>query len=192
MITTAHADDLPILEGLMEGQREATELVYSRCFNQVRIMIENHSGSEDDARDVFQDALIALYKRLHKSDFNLTCKLSSYIQIMCRNMWRSKTRNVQMTTSTDTIAHEVVDIDADVVEQMAGSARRNLMFKHFSELSEDCRKILEQFFAKTPMKEIAAMLDTSEGYIKKRKHVCKSRLMANVQSDPLFKELAHG
>ena len=192
MITTAHADDLPLVEGLREGQREATEQIYSRCFNQVRVMIQNNSGTEDDARDIFQDALIALYRRLQQDDFTLTCKLSSYVQVMCRNLWRTKIRNVQMTTATEKIENEVVDLDARVLDQMAESEKRNLMYKHFNELSDDCKRILELFFAKVPMKEIAEKLDTSEGYIKKRKHVCKSRLMSNVQSDPMFKELING
>lgn len=192
MITTAHAEDLSLLNGLKEGRREATDEIYRRCYNQVRVMIMKNSGSSEDARDIFQDAMLALYQRLQQGDFNLTCKLSSYLQVMCRNLWRTKSRNVSMTTTTEKIDNEIVDLDARVLERMADREQRNLMYRHFNELSDDCKRILELFFSKTPMKEIAEKLETSEGYIKKRKHVCKSRLMENIQSDPLFNELING
>ena len=97
-----------------------------------------------------------------------------------------------MTSQPESIENEVVDLDARVVERMEEGEKRNLMYKHFFTLSEDCKKILELFFAKTPMKKIAEMLETSESYVKKRKHICKTRLMQNVQNDPLFNELRYG
>ena len=191
MITTAHAEDLSLLEGLRAGDREATDQIYARCYNQVRVMIDKASGSSEDARDVFQDAMLALYRRLQQGDFELSCKLSSYVQVMCRNLWRTKLRDTRMTTATEQIDNEVVDLDPRVIKQIEDREKRNLMYKHFDALSDDCRQILEMFFSKVPMAKIAEVLETSEGYIKKRKYVCKTRLMDQIRNDPAFKELAN-
>jgi DNA-directed RNA polymerase specialized sigma subunit len=65
-----------------------------------------------------------------------------------------------------------------------------LYYTHFDALGEKCRQILQWFFDKTPLKEIAKRLDTSEGYIKKRKFQCKKQLIEAIQSDAKFKELS--
>lgn len=192
MISTAHDSDLPLLKGLMEGDNTAINEIYDCCYNQVRIMIHDNSGSSDDAKDVFQDAILAVYRRLHEGDFNLTCKLSSYLQVICRNLWRSRNRRTPMVSLSVLVGKETVDLDDNVIEQMISSDKRNLLYKHFETLEKGCKRILEMFFRKVPMAQIAKEIDSTEAYVKKRKFVCKSRLVDLIKADPLFKELQNG
>lgn len=192
MITTAHDNDLLLLNGLMKGDSKAIDTIYDGCFNQVRIMIKDHKGSADDAKDVFQDAMMVLYRRLHEGDFNLTCKLSSYLQVICRNMWRSKSRRTPMVSLSEHVGPDHVDLDDSIIDQMINSDKQNLMHKHFEVLESGCKKILALFFQKVPMKKIAEEINSSESYVKKRKFICKSRLIEQIKSDPLYKELKNG
>jgi hypothetical protein len=66
------------------------------------------------------------------------------------------------------------------------------MYKHFEALPDNCRKILALFFDKVPMADIAAELQSTEAYIKKRKFLCKSRLVEQIKADPVYKELRNG
>lgn len=192
MITTVHAQDLPLLEGLQNGDSESINTIYTLCFSHVQKMIQRNNGEADDAKDIFQDSLMALYRRLKEGDFSLTCKLSSYLLVVCRNLWRTRLRNNQMITTTENIGEEQVVLDNSVIANILESDRRSLLYKHFDALPEDCRKILGLFFQKIPMAEIAQKMESTEAYMKKRKFVCKSRLIDRIKADPLFKELKNG
>lgn len=189
MITTTHAQDLPLLEGLREGKAGSIERIYEQCYRQTRMMIQKNSGTEEDAKDIFQDALMALYRRLKEGNFELTCKLSSYLQIVSRNLWRARIRNRPVMTTTDQIGDEHVELDGSVIEEILGNDRRKLLYKHFDSLPDDCRQILGLFFKKTSMAEIASQMESTEAYMKKRKFICKSRLIEWIKADPLYKEL---
>jgi DNA-directed RNA polymerase specialized sigma subunit len=84
---------------------------------------------------------------------------------------------------------EEVEMGEDLLEKIDKSEKEALYFKHFRELGESCREILEAYFNKIPVKEIAEKLKTSESYIKKRKFNCKEKLIKSIQDDPLYLEL---
>jgi RNA polymerase sigma factor (sigma-70 family) len=192
MITSAHTKDLPLLEGLRDGKADSIDRIYTACYRQVRVMIMNNAGNEDDAKDIFQDAMMALYLRLRNGDFALTCKLSSYLQVVCRNLWLFRLRNQSVMTTMEKVGDERVQLDNTLIQEMTSIDQRNLMYKHFEALPDNCRKILALFFDKVPMADIAAELQSTEAYIKKRKFLCKSRLVEQIKADPVYKELRNG
>ncbi len=190
MIKAANSDDHQLLEGILPGRSPAIEAVYELALPAVIQWVKENNGSEVDARDIFQEALIALFRKLEKGDFTLTCTLKSFIRIMCRNLWLSRLRNKnRQCSSLEEV--ELVDLDIDIESRLEQSEKEQLFFKHFDLLGEKCRKILQYFFDKMPLKQIAAKLDTSENYIKKRKFVCKEKLIKAIQTDPNFAELSN-
>ena len=64
-----------------------------------------------------------------------------------------------------------------------------LFQQHFLRLSEDCKKILQLFLAKTSLKEIAEIMGfKTEKYAKTRKFMCKEKLKNAIINDPNFKK----
>jgi len=68
--------DTEIVARIHEGDRE----VLIDLYKQYEAMISNHvfqnSGNEDDAKDVLQDTLVALWQNVRKPHFELTVQLS--------------------------------------------------------------------------------------------------------------------
>ena len=190
MIKAANSDDQQLLEGILHSRSPAIEAVYALALPAVIQWVKENNGSEVDARDIFQEALIALFRKLESGDFTLTCTLKSFIRIMCRNLWLSRLRNKNRQCSPLEEV-ELVDLDIDIESRLEQSEKEQLFFKHFDLLGEKCRKILQYFFDKMPLKQIAEKLDTSENYIKKRKFVCKEKLIKAIQTDPNFAELSN-
>ncbi|MDA0783512.1 MAG: sigma factor [Bacteroidetes bacterium] len=60
-------------------------------------MISNHvfqnSGNEDDAKDVLQDTLVALWQNVRKPHFELTVQLSTYLLAIAKNTWLKQLGN---------------------------------------------------------------------------------------------------
>lgn len=188
-IKAKNQDDLSLLKGLQRSDSRAVNAIYDLALPAVIDWVKQNSGSEADARDIFQDALIALYKKINQDNFELTCTLKSYIRIIARNLWLNKLRGKKPDKELDAVVMNEVKMDNDMLERIHQSEQDQLFYRHFDTLGENCKKILQLFFDKTPLKHIATQLDTSENYIKKRKFICKERLIKAVQNDPIFKEL---
>jgi len=61
---------------------------------------------------------------------------------------------------------------------------------HLENLGEDCQRVLKMFFAGNSLKYIAGQMGFTEAYAKKRKFVCQQKLIAAIEQDVLFRELA--
>ena len=190
MIKTLHKDDRELLEGLIEARPSAVRRLYDDILPAVIYWVEQNNGTEDDARDLFQEALIALFRRLENGEFELTCTLKSFMRIICRNLWLTHLRDRRKIDATPLEEVEPAEPDADLLGQLERSERNALYFRHFDDLGEKCRQILAWFFEKVPLAEIARRLGSSENYIKKRKFECKEKLIRAVREDPRFEELS--
>lgn len=189
IIKTKFLEDELLLKGLQESDHQAIKKIYDLALPTVIHWIEENKGTESDARDIFQEALIALYKKVATEDFNLTCTLKSYIRIITKNLWLTRLRNKKNKYASPLDDIELVDLDHDILQQIEYSEREQLYFKHFDQLGEKCQQILQWFFDRMPLRDIATRLRSSEGYIKKRKFICKEKLLKAIQNDPLFEEL---
>ena len=64
-----------------------------------------------------------------------------------------------------------------------------MLYKAFSKLGNDCRQLLELFFLKIPMEEIMVRLKyNSYEYVRRRKFMCKNKLIELIKNDPSYKE----
>ena len=189
MIKANTSVDQSLLEGLKNSKKESIKAIYDLALPAVIQWVKENNGTEEDARDIFQDAIVALFSKVKSKDFKLTCTLKSFLRIMCRNLWLSRIRNKNKFFTKDLDEVEEVEMGEDLLEKIDKSEKEALYFKHFRELGESCREILEAYFNKIPVKEIAEKLKTSESYIKKRKFNCKEKLIKSIQDDPLYLEL---
>ena len=189
MIETISTKDRELLEGLRRADPKPIRALYNNVLPAVLLDIRSLRGNEADARDVFQEALLALYRRLTDGkEFRLTCSLKSYLRVMCRNLWISRLRRRGREQPLSSL-EETVELDDNVQRAMETAERHRIYLEYFAQLGEKCQQILQLFFEKIPLKVIAKQLNTSESYIKKRKFICKERLLRQIQDDPRFREL---
>ena len=76
-----------LLEGLAASDKRAIETIYRENFNMVQSLVINNNGSADDAKDVFQEAMIVLYEKARSGTFELNCLIKTYIYSVCRRLW---------------------------------------------------------------------------------------------------------
>ena len=73
-------------------------------------MVKEINGTEEDDRDIFQDAIIALFGKVKTKNFNMICALKSFLRIMSRNLWLSRIRNKNKFLSEDLDGVENIEI----------------------------------------------------------------------------------
>ena len=55
----------------------------------VKLVISNN-GSEEEAKDVYQEAFIVFWQKAVGGNFTLTSKISTYLYSICLNLWRKE------------------------------------------------------------------------------------------------------
>jgi RNA polymerase sigma factor (sigma-70 family) len=144
--------DKEIIDYLRHNQyQKATNGLYN-LLAPVKKYISTNNGSADDAKDIFQDALVILYKKANTGDFVLSVPLKTYLLAVVKNLWMQELRRrnkMPMSESPAEIADTFPEADNNF----------NLATSAFNLLGEKCRQLLILFyFKKKSFREIAAAL----------------------------------
>jgi RNA polymerase sigma factor (sigma-70 family) len=171
---------------------DTLEYIYKKFFPSVKAFVNSNSGNDDDARDVFQEAIVVIYRKVSDKSFALTCSFKTYVYSIVKHLWlkeleKRKAAGVKLQVEGEMdVAEE--PLDGSFFDPK--SERFRLYQKHFLMLSEDCQKVLRLFFAKQSLQEIAQVMGFgSEKYAKKRKFQCKEILFKRIKNDPEFNKI---
>ena len=83
----AESNEKALLQGLARSDKKAIEIIYRENYNMVQSLIINNSGSPDDAKDIFQEAMIVLYEKVRSGTFELNCLIKTYVYSVSRRLW---------------------------------------------------------------------------------------------------------
>ena len=182
--------DEAILDGLKKRDSGIIRYVYKEYYPTIKFLITTNSGTETDTEDVFQDALVVLFKKIAREDLILTSSFKTFLYSICRNLWLQ--RLDRRVFSNEFLEMEDLSELQDnlYLEQPEEEHEKYRLFQqHFLKLSEDCQKILQLFLGKTSLKEIAEIMGfKTEKYAKTRKFMCKEKLKNSIINDPNFKK----
>jgi RNA polymerase sigma factor (sigma-70 family) len=181
-----------LIEKLRLGDNEAFGYLYQQYYYQAAGFIKANSGSEQDARDVFQEALLVLFKQTRRDEFRLTADLGAYLYAVVRKMWLYRLRSRRAHPEISLLeTQEMTDPGEDEIEVLLYEQTQNekhLVVKDLLEtLKPECRKLIEYaYFFKLPAVEIAELLGYAESFVKVKKHRCMEALRQKVVNHPIF------
>lgn len=159
--------DTQIIEYLRTSQHgSAIKHLYKMLPDAKKYIVAN-SGSIEDANDIFQDALVILYRKVNDQNLELTVSLKTYFLSIIKNCWRSELRQRGKFSATELPA-EIPDFPVDEEEYFIKAK------KAFSILGDKCKQLLIEFyFKKRSFKEIATALGfNDEKTAKNQKYRC--------------------
>jgi RNA polymerase sigma factor (sigma-70 family) len=152
---------------------KALDALYKN-FPMVYKMIKSTGGNIQDAEDVFQEALIILYRKIKETDFKLTARLSTYLFSVCRFLWKDelKKRKYPVTPDFETGFPAEEEQSFGIVVEKENQAK--LAEKVLNELGDRCRELLLLFYhSGLKLKEIASRMGySSENTAKNQKYKC--------------------
>lgn len=170
--------EIALLEGLAQNDKQAIETIYKQHYNMVQSLVINNNGTADDARDIFQEAMIVLYEKARSGSFELTSQLKTYIYSICRRLWLKRLQQQQKFVPEISSLEETVPVE----EEIEGHEKRNsellMMEKAMLSLGEPCKSLLEAYYLqKKNMSEIAGNFGyTNADNAKNQKYKCLMRL----------------
>lgn len=175
---TSARTEQELLEGLATDDDGAIAYVYKQNFDLILKMIHNNSGTYDDARDIFQEAMLVLYDKSKQPDFRLTCKIPTFLYSVSRRLWLKKLQRGNRYVTTDEGLEDTVPVDDVMEEKEKLDADFELMESAMLGLGEPCKSLLEAYyFEKKQMAEIAEDFGyTNADNAKNQKYKCLMRL----------------
>ena len=182
-----------ILLGIRSGNDKILHFIYDTYYHAVELMVLKKNGDKDLAKDIFQEALVTMYKLVQDKEF--TIKQSSFFTFfyaLSRNTlflhYRSIKKDILFESTK--LQDNNVKFD-DTMDQVINEGLKELLFhKYIKRISEKCREIIRLIIKGYTSAIIAKMLKfTSDAYVRKRKKVCLKTLIEMIKKDPKSKEL---
>jgi len=165
-----------VFDRIKGGDEKALEFLYKKYYRMMTKLVITNSGTEEEARDVYQEALIVFWQKCTSGNLVMTSKISTYIYSICQNLWRkeldrkkrlsNEERDTPVSMDTDTAERE--KIIARCIDQLGDTCKKVLMYYYFDELS---------------MQDIADRLGfANTDTAKTKKYKCKKKLDELVKS----------
>jgi RNA polymerase sigma factor (sigma-70 family) len=167
-----------LLQGLAKNDKKAVETIYRENYGMVQALIINNNGSTDDARDVFQEAMIVLYEKARSGTFELHCQIRTYMYSVSRRLWLKKLQQTKRFTSDFGDPDSLVPVEEDLEDHLKRDQEFGMMERAILGLGEPCKSLLEAFYIeKKNMQEIALDFGyTNAENAKTQKYKCLMRL----------------
>jgi len=153
---------------------------------EVKGFIIKLTSNKDTATQIMHDTVLSFIRSCMREDFQFQKKPIAYIKSIAKyiNIKLSKIeiQNSKIRLDYDSLNSATYEVNYDLKE---------ILDQLLSKISIDCQEVLELWAMKYRMKEIAKTLNySSEGYAKKKKHLCLKKLISVVdRNSKLMKEL---
>jgi len=156
--------------------------LYKSAFPPVSSFVHKMGGDFEEAKDIFQDALVIYYEKTRTQAFNEEHSSAHYITGIARHLWYKKYRETKSNTSLN----NMTDLKAEEEEP---NVSENLL--RFVEASgKKCMELLKAFYyEKLNMKELSTKFGFSgERSATTQKYKCLEKVRNGIKERSLTKE----
>ncbi len=170
--------DREVVLGILNNSEETLNKLYKAYFAMVLQFILNNNGNEDDAKDVYQEAIIILYNKIKSGNFELSSKLKTFIYSVCRRIWLKKLGQNSKKTGNITDYEDVLSVEEEVEAHEEKDLQFVRMQTALDHLGEPCKTIIQDFYIHNlSMQEICEKFGyTNTDNAKTQKYKCLQRL----------------
>lgn len=172
-----YLDELIITE-IRKKSEVALKELYKTHFPMVVHLVCSNSGTEQEAKDIYQEAMIAFYEKIHQPDFVLSCRIKTYLYAVCRRLWLKRLNQKKKFYGNIEETETFVRIDEEVINIEEQELRYVKMNEAMEGLGEPCRSIMQDFYIHNHSMET---ISDKYGYTnaenaKNQKYKCLQRL----------------
>jgi RNA polymerase sigma factor (sigma-70 family) len=176
-----------IVDGIQKRDNKVLTLIYKELFPGISNYILNNGGSSDDAKDVFQESIIIIFRQIEENKLDIKSGFENYLYGISKLIWlkilRSREihqRSVAQMQEPEIYYHpaeELVDEDFEL----------RFFRKHFLEMGTEGQKLLKLSASELSNDTIAKMLGyKNEQVVRNLKYKFKEKLIEKIKSDPEY------
>ncbi len=180
--------DQHYIEALRNNDQHGIGQIYAKHAQEAIRWVTQHGGTAADARDVFQEAVLALYEKAITGTFVLTCPLGALLQVLYSRKWIDRTRaqkREERVRDEAFLRYDTEQAPEDLLalaeEATQAEAKQHALARAFDQLSDVCQRLLRLLAQGTQPKDAALELNmNSVDTLYRRKNACSERWRALV------------
>lgn len=176
--------DKKLIEGIRKGDNKTVNYLYDSFFDTIKSYVLKNTGTEDDAYDIFQDAMMVLFKKIQLNNLAEDTDVKAYVYGVSRNLWHEHLRKNK----------KIIDIDAELIDEfdpskLLDTPLEQIVQRAFLKLKPECQEVLNLVIQGHDYSDIARRMNyKSEDYARRKKYLCKEELVKIVKADPEFSD----
>ncbi len=182
----AHKDQ-KYIKALCNNNTALIKEIYHKCAAKCEGYVKRNSGSEIEAADVFQEAIVDVY--LKCKELILTVPICAYLSTLYKRKWINKlNRRKNLVRILSAIGYILEPSDTQKFESTEATME-NIVNECFKQLNNKCQDVLNMYIKGMTGEEIANKLGIKRNNVFKQKFDCLDRLKTLCEQHPDFKNL---
>ena len=162
--------------------------MYTTVYPKIRAYIKKNSGTNDDALDIFQDAIVVLCKQIKQDKYNRNEQVDGFLYTVARKLWINKAKTDKRIIHTD----ELIDNreEQDFSDNIITKEREQIVSVIIDKLGKKCYELLRSsiLFDKKPQEICDAMGFATVNSVKTQKYKCKQKLITLMEKNNALKK----
>lgn len=184
--------DKKIYRAICENRNhEVFSRLYKESYPKIRSYITRNDGSEEDAKDIFQETVIILMRAVLKNKIEYGKELQPYIYVVARNLWVDKKRKEKRIAKLDEQRETEDEYMTEITEHIELREREADLEGLLKKLGEKCFQILKEVIdGNTDYSDIAELIGVSNSnVVKVYKNRCKQKMIQLLQSHESYRNM---
>jgi len=168
-----------LLKGIQNGSEKAVKDIYKANFPMIENFIRLNGGTEQEAKDLFQDGFMVLYRNVRNPVFCLECKIKTYLYSVCKRIWLTELKRKSKAPHVVDSMDEFINVDESEIEDYSKHENNLLQLElSLKKLGEPCSTLLSDYYLNDmSMQQIAQKMGyTNADNAKTQKYKCLLRL----------------
>lgn len=164
--------------------------MYKEIYPKMERFILGNSGSKDDSKDIFQEAILVFYTNVVENKVDRITEITGFILGVGRNLWINKAKRMNRQVESSVLESHETQAPSPLVT-MIMSEKWSAYQQLFDSLGDKCRELLTySVYERISMKEIAQKMGfANENAAKTHNYRCKQKLMEQVERNMELTEL---
>ena len=169
-----------IIDAILANNEGVLKSLYEENYFRVEKYIVTNSGTIEEAKDIYQEAFITLWRNIQMEKFYPESEhsINAYLYRIAKNKWLDYLRSCRYKKTVplmETMDKRKEEVEDELPEEDAQFIKEVRM--HFEELGENCRELLIKFYyKKQSMRTISKHFDWTEASTRNNKYRCLQKL----------------
>lgn len=177
--------DNTLLDQLKAEDSSSFELLYKFYFPSVASYIKQNLGNNEDAEDIFQEAIIVLLQKVRQPDFILTSSLKTYLYAVAKNLWLKRLRDNKLKFVDNDLSLTNYGIETETFELHPEKSKEEKVENWLQKITRNCQNILKAlFFYEEPMENLMVKMGWKNKHTaSNQKHKCIQQIKREKEKD---------
>jgi RNA polymerase sigma factor (sigma-70 family) len=171
------------IDGVLSGNKQVFLDIYENDFPMVVNFVTKNSGTVENAKDIFQDAIVIMLEKYYHSELDLTSSVGAYLFGISKNLWYEQLRRNKKSID----AHLFFDEEEKDDFVFPGEENQPDIYddvsKNIENLGSNCKKLIQfYYYEKMSWNEIAKRLNyASSASARNQKYKCLEQIKKHLK-----------